>query len=57
MYVYIYSWLVGLVGEGMRFVRNERTSRRVLQHDVAYLSNAQRQSVRGTWGIEETVEQ
>ena len=47
-YTHIDSRLVCLVGEGVWLVWDERTSWRVLQHDVAYLANAQRQGIRST---------
>ena len=45
---YIDPRLVRLIGKGMRLVGNERTTRRVLQHDVAYLSDAKCQGIRST---------
>ena len=47
-HAYIDSRLVGLVGQGMWLVWDEWPSWWVLQHDVADLANAQRQSIRST---------
>ena len=45
---HISSGLVRLVGEGMRFVGDERTTWRVFKHNVAYLTDAAGESFRGT---------
>ena len=46
------SWLVGLVGEGVWLVGDEGTSGRVLQHDVADVTDAHHQSIIGACKVE-----